>query len=130
MATDTYRFGAFVQHTLIYSETSDNMRSAVHALQMNNPCWTRVMVLVIDKDFAELSLFRETFLCATVILCQFHVIDHLYCEVSMHTYRFTEYQVTHLRNLVRLAVYSNTEEEFERRRNREHRKIRGVHELL
>lgn len=113
MATDKFGSGAFAQQSLIDGETTAKKRSALYSLKTNNPCWTKVKVIVIDKDFAELSLLAEQLPSATIILCQFHVLDYLNREVGKQNYRFTDYQIEHLRNLFRLLVYSNTEVLFD-----------------
>ena len=52
------------------------------AFKACNPSYSKTKVIVIDKDFTELSILNEEFPDATVLFCQFHVIKHLYKVVS------------------------------------------------
>ncbi|KAG3233188.1 hypothetical protein PI124_g21734 [Phytophthora idaei] len=75
MMTDKFGSGTFAQHSLIDGETRANMRNVISAFKRNNEAWSAVNVVVIDKDFTELSTLEDEFPEASVILCQFHVID-------------------------------------------------------
>ncbi|RAW20130.1 hypothetical protein PC110_g23428, partial [Phytophthora cactorum] len=88
MVTNKFGFGSFAQHALVDGESKLNMLCAIRAFKQNNPGWTDVKVIEIDKDFTELALLREEFPCATVILCHFHVVDYLKREVSKKDYGF------------------------------------------
>ncbi|KAG2961668.1 hypothetical protein PC118_g21843 [Phytophthora cactorum] len=77
MVTDKFGSGAFAQHSLIDGETRANMRNAISAFQRNNEAWSVINVIAIDKDFTELSTLEDEFPEASLILCQFHVIDYL-----------------------------------------------------
>jgi hypothetical protein len=113
MAKDAFGEGVFVQHALIDGESITNMRAAVTAYKENNPSWTELSVIVNDKEFKELSLLREEFPGASVILCHFHVIDYLQREIAKVAYRFDSFKKIHLKNLVTLMVKAETKEKFD-----------------
>lgn len=40
------------------------------------PTFDSVAVIMIDKDFAELSVLQEEFPSARILLCHFHVVKY------------------------------------------------------
>ncbi|KAG3144098.1 hypothetical protein PC128_g24464 [Phytophthora cactorum] len=89
------------------------MLRAVRAFKQNNPAWTDVKVVVIDKCFTELKLLQEEFPCASVILCHFHVIDYLKREVSKKNYGFSAFEKMHIKSIMMVVVRAEYESLFE-----------------
>jgi hypothetical protein len=69
--------GQYVQHNLLVRETKANMLHAIHTFKKNNPNWSMVQVIVIDKDFTEISVLQEEFPHVRIFYCHFHVIRAL-----------------------------------------------------
>ncbi|KAG3125818.1 hypothetical protein PI126_g22599 [Phytophthora idaei] len=113
MITDKFGCGSFAQHALVDGQSQLNMLCAIRAFKQNNPGWTDVKVIVIDKDFTELALLREEFPCATVILCHFHVIDYLKREVSKKDYGFSGFEKMHIKNILTMLVRTEKESRFD-----------------
>ncbi|DAZ95138.1 TPA: hypothetical protein N0F65_009847, partial [Lagenidium giganteum] len=74
--------GQYVQHALIDRASKENMTDAVKSFKENNPTWKDVRVIVIDKDTAERSVFRNEFPDARLIICQYHAIAYLEKKVN------------------------------------------------
>ncbi|KAG3159631.1 hypothetical protein PC128_g14569 [Phytophthora cactorum] len=72
MVTDKFGCGAFAQHALIDGETQQNMTNAISAFKRSNESWKVIKVLIIDKDFTELSTLEVEFPEASIILCHIH----------------------------------------------------------
>ncbi|KAG4234886.1 hypothetical protein PC116_g16947 [Phytophthora cactorum] len=60
MVTDKFGCGSFAQHALVDGESKLNMLCAIRAFKQNNPGWTDVKVIEIDKDFTELALLPRS----------------------------------------------------------------------
>ncbi|RAW38326.1 hypothetical protein PC110_g5437 [Phytophthora cactorum] len=108
MVTDKFGSGAFAQHSLIDGETRANMRNAISAFQRNNEAWSVINVIAIDKDFTELSTLEDEFPEASLILCQFHVIDYLKRETAKREYGFTRFEKMHIRNVLTMMALATT----------------------
>ncbi|ETL83042.1 hypothetical protein L917_16932 [Phytophthora nicotianae] len=112
MLTDKFGSGAFAQHSLIDGESRQNMINAVSAFKQNNPSWNEIKVIVVDKDFTEISTLDDEYPEATVILCHFHVIDYLKREVSKREYGFSSFEKLHLKKFLTMMVRASTEDSF------------------
>ncbi|DAZ95022.1 TPA: hypothetical protein N0F65_003648, partial [Lagenidium giganteum] len=79
---DSFGKGQYVQHALIDLESKENMTDVVKSFKENNPTWKDVRVIVINKDAAERSVFRNEFPDAQVIICQYHASAYLEKKVN------------------------------------------------
>lgn len=77
MVKDSCGRGQFVNRSLVDSESKVNLQRSIAQLKATNPQWTRVRVVVTDKDIAERDAIQREFPAAQLILCQFHVIWYL-----------------------------------------------------
>ncbi|ETL84015.1 hypothetical protein L917_16109 [Phytophthora nicotianae] len=83
-------------------------------VKKNNPAWTRIKCILIDKYFTETSVLKVALPDAMVLLSQFHVIKYLQEKISSAEYGFISWQKQHLHGVVSLLVYAWTEHEFEK----------------
>ncbi|EEY69056.1 uncharacterized protein PITG_23301 [Phytophthora infestans T30-4] len=109
MAHDVFGHGQFVQHALLQNERRHTLVTAIEEFKQNNPAWTRVQSILIDKDVTELSVLRAAFPDASILLCQFHVLKYLREAVASSDYGFTSWQKDQLRSTFNLLVYAPTE---------------------
>lgn len=75
-----------MQHALVENESHACMKDAILAFKKGNPSWDEIRVFMIDKDFSEVSLLRQAFPRATVLLCWFHVKKYLRAEMAKSEY--------------------------------------------
>ncbi|KAE8981980.1 hypothetical protein PR002_g23662, partial [Phytophthora rubi] len=88
MAHDAFGKGQFVQHAVVQNERLPTLLTALEEFKRNNPAWTRIRCILIDKDFTEISVLKMTFPDAVLLLCQFHVIKYLREEIASAAYGF------------------------------------------
>lgn len=81
-ALASYVQGQYVHHALVESETKDILLFCVNEFKQSNPAWSKIQVVVTDKDFKEKDVLAEAFPDARQLLCQFHVIDYLRKQVG------------------------------------------------
>ncbi|OWZ21285.1 LOW QUALITY PROTEIN: hypothetical protein PHMEG_0004195 [Phytophthora megakarya] len=107
MVNDAYGHGQYVHHSLMENESAECMRDSISPFKFNNPSWTRIKVMVINKDLGELSLLESEFPGVRLILCHFHLEKYIRTEMSKSEYdepsSFDKYQVEEAVYLMRLA---------------------------
>ncbi|OWY90355.1 hypothetical protein PHMEG_00041550, partial [Phytophthora megakarya] len=59
------------------NERKETLRIACRQLEEGCPSFDNVAVIMIDKDFTELSVLKEEFPNARILLCHFHVVKYL-----------------------------------------------------
>ncbi|OWY92576.1 hypothetical protein PHMEG_00038371 [Phytophthora megakarya] len=58
MAHDSFGKGQFVQHAVVQNERNPTLLTSLEEFKRNNPAWTRIKCIRIDKDFGKISLPR------------------------------------------------------------------------
>ncbi|KAG2999436.1 hypothetical protein JG687_00017856 [Phytophthora cactorum] len=116
MANDTFGKGQLVIHAVLQKERLSTLLTALEEFKWNNPVWSRIECILVDKDFTEISVLKMAFLGTLVLLCQFHVLKYLREEIASSDYGFNVWQKQQLHGIVNLIVYAKTEREFERYR--------------
>lgn len=66
---------------MVADSYADNIRQLVRTFRNNNPMWTKVTVIVVEKAMNEVHVLREAFPDANIVLCQFHVIKRFRGEL-------------------------------------------------
>jgi hypothetical protein len=56
------------------NERAECLTDAVTSFKSFNPTWDEVRVIIVDKDFGEISLLQAAFPAARILLCVFHVV--------------------------------------------------------
>ena len=54
----------------------------INAFKSANPSWSKVGVVITDKDFIERAVFNEEFLEASLHICLFHTLRSFRREVT------------------------------------------------
>ncbi|KAE8962905.1 hypothetical protein PR001_g29548, partial [Phytophthora rubi] len=116
MAHDAFGKGQFVQHAVVQNERNPTLSTALEEFKRNNPAWSRVKCILIDKDFGEIGVLKKAFPDATLLLCQFHVLKYLREQIASKDYGFNSWQKQQLDGLINLLVYAKTERQYLRLR--------------
>ncbi|KAE9174812.1 hypothetical protein PF005_g25690 [Phytophthora fragariae] len=53
LVNDVFGKGQYVRHALVKSKTKDNLWFCVNEFKQSNPAWSKIQVVVTDKDFKE-----------------------------------------------------------------------------
>ncbi|KAG6944167.1 hypothetical protein JG688_00017221 [Phytophthora aleatoria] len=116
MANDTFGKGQFVMHAVLQKERISTLLTALEEFKRNNPAWSRIECILIDKDFTEISVLKMAFLGTLVLLSQLYVLKYLREETASSDYGINVWEKQQLYGIVNLIVYAKTEREFERYR--------------
>ncbi|GMF51902.1 unnamed protein product [Phytophthora fragariaefolia] len=116
MAYDALGKGQFVQHAVIPNERIPTLSMTLEEFKRNNPAWSRINCILINKDFGEISVLKKAFPDARLLLCQFHVLKYLREQIASKDYGFTSWQKQQLDGLMNLLVYARTERQYFRLR--------------
>ena len=104
MIEDGFGHGRVVQYAATAEEDVLHIRKIMQTFKEENPAWTSVHVIVVDKDFTEWKVLKEEFPEATVLFCQWHVMKAMFkkmveCDVDKK-------ERDEVRDLIRHLVYS------------------------
>ena len=86
MIEDGFGHGRVVQYAAT-TEDVEHIRKIIQTVKDENPAWTSVHVIVVDKDFMEWKVLTEEFPDATILFCQWHVMKAIFkklveCDVD------------------------------------------------
>ena len=68
---------------LVASEDEDSIRNVVQMFKTNNPKWTDIKVVIIDKDMTEGQVFKSEIPDAKLQICLFHVLRNFSREFDI-----------------------------------------------
>ncbi|KAE9038847.1 hypothetical protein PR001_g7787 [Phytophthora rubi] len=111
MIHDIFGHGQYVQHALMENESAECLTDAITSFKSFNPTWDRVRVIIVDKDFGEISLLRAAFPGARILLCVFHVVKYLRVEVAKREYGVLDRDK--VEDAVHMMLSAQTEPEYE-----------------
>ena len=63
-------------------ETKAAITDMMKAFKLANPSWSKVGVVITDKDFTERAVFNEQFPEASLHICLFHALRSFHREVT------------------------------------------------
>ena len=94
---------------LVENERKNTLRIACRQFKEGCPTFNAVAVIIIDKDFTELSVLQKEFPGARILLCHFNVVEYLQEQVSKKKYNFDAWTKKEMRRLISLLVRAPTE---------------------
>ncbi len=114
---DAWGKGQAVQYSFTNGHSSARVQEFCNFFKQRNPCWSRTRVVIVDKDFAEISVLSTEFPNAKVLLCIFHVIKCFNTQIS----NSTKYNIPHtirpiLKGLLHMIVYAKDGNEYDQLR--------------
>ncbi|KAK1939394.1 Zinc finger SWIM domain-containing protein 3 [Phytophthora citrophthora] len=117
MVTDAFGKDQFAQRSFVDQETDANMSLAVETFQENNPEWTQVEVIMVDKDLTEIGVLEKIFPKARVLLCRFHVFKWFRQIKTDARFDLSRDVQNELLLRVRQMVYAKSASRYEETRN-------------
>lgn len=72
----------YVQHALMENECTGCLTDVITSFKSFNPTWEQIRIIIVSKDYGEISLLRGAFPGVRILLCTFHVVKYLRTEVS------------------------------------------------
>ncbi|XP_065890957.1 zinc finger SWIM domain-containing protein 3-like [Dysidea avara] len=82
MIEDGNGHGRTVFYAATTNESAQHLSAIIQGFKQCHPRYSNTKVVIIDKDFTELSILREELPNTTILFCQFHVIKCFYKAVS------------------------------------------------
>ncbi|ETN09618.1 hypothetical protein PPTG_11948 [Phytophthora nicotianae INRA-310] len=90
-------------------ERKETLRIACRQFKEACSSFDSVAVIMIDKDFTELSVLKEEFPSARILLYPFHVVKYLQEEVAKEKYNLDAWTKKEMKRLIQLLVSAPTE---------------------
>ena len=104
----------FVNPVTFYAATTDestqHLVAIIQAFKQCHPSYPNTKIFIIDKDFTEMAVLKEEFPNATILFCQFHVIECFYKAVSDH--EVPKERRNALRNVLHDTMYSEHMDDY------------------
>lgn len=82
MIHDVFGHEQYVQHALMENECTGCLTDVITSFKSFNPTWEQIRIIIVSKDYGEISLLRGAFPGVRILLCTFHVVKYLRTEVS------------------------------------------------
>ena len=110
MIEDGFGHGRVVQYAATTEEDVEHIRKIFQTFKDDNPSWTSVRVIVVDKDFTEWKVLKEEFPDATILFCQWHVMKAMFKKMVECDIEKSERD--EVRELLRQLVYSKDADDY------------------
>ena len=114
MAEDGYGRGRVTFYAATAEEDALHLQKIMQSFKEENPTWSSVRVVIIDKDFTEWRVLKEEFPNATVLFCQWHVIKAMFKKVV--DCGVAKSDRDEARELIRCLVHAKDESGYEKLR--------------
>ena len=82
MIEDGYGHGRVVFYAATVEGDTLHLRKMMQCFKENNPKFSSIRVVIIDKDFAEWKMLKEELPNAVVLFCQWHVLRAMFKQLS------------------------------------------------
>ncbi|ETK71272.1 hypothetical protein L915_21460 [Phytophthora nicotianae] len=96
---------------LMENESAECLSDAIKSFKSFNATWDGVRVIIVDKDFGEISLLQAAFPAARILLCVFHVVKYLWTEMAKRVYGLLDREK--FEDAVHMMLGAQTEGEYE-----------------
>ena len=114
MIMDAFGKGQFVQHSILYHETTENLTSIAKTLKSNNSTWKEIKVFIVDKHFTEINVLKKCFPNSEVLLCQFHVIQYFKKKINSLEFNLGNRAIReNLISHIYCMIYAKSPKEFD-----------------
>ena len=85
----------------------------INAFKSANPSWSKVGVVITDKDFTERAVFNEVFPEASLHICLFHALRSFHREVTCDKLGIRPGERDHSLKVITQLAYSCSEDEYD-----------------
>ena len=103
--------GRVAAYGLLADETRESISTFLNFFKACNPDVKNTKVVIIDKDFSELSALEESLEHVTVFLCHFHVLKTFKLKVAALPY--PEDKKNKLRQILQRMTYSLSKDKYD-----------------
>ena len=110
MIEDGNGHGRTVFYAATTDESAQHLSAIIQGFKQCHSSYSNTKVVIIDKDFTELSVLREELPNTTILFCQFHVIKCFYKAVS--DLEVPKERRDALRKVLHDMVYSENVDEY------------------
>ena len=94
-------------------ETKAAITNMINAFKSANPSWSKVGVVITDKDFTERVVFNEEFPEASLHICLFHALRSFRREVTCDKLGIRPGERDHSLEVITKLAYSRSEDEYD-----------------
>ena len=94
-------------------ETKAAITDMMKAFKLANPSWSKVGVVITDKDFTERTVFNEQFPEASLHICLFHALRSFRREVTCDKLGIRPGERDHSLEIITKLAYSRSEDEYD-----------------
>ena len=111
MIEDGYGHGRVVFYAATTEEDTLHLRKLLQCFKENNPKFSSIQVVIIDKDFAEWKMLKEELPNAVVLFCQWHVIKAMFKQLT--DCGVEKFKRDDARNAIRCLVHTKNQDDYE-----------------
>ncbi|OWZ23800.1 LOW QUALITY PROTEIN: hypothetical protein PHMEG_0001258 [Phytophthora megakarya] len=97
-------------HFLLENERKETLRMSCTQFKANNPSYDSLAVIIVDKDFTEISVLEEEFPGVRILLCHVHVVKYLQEEVAKEKYNLDKKE---MKRFIQLLVSTPSENGYD-----------------
>ena len=107
MIEDGFGQGQVVQYAATTEEDVEHIHDIIRTFKDENPAWTSVRVILVDKDFTKWKALKEEFPDATILFSQWHVMKTMFKKMVE-----CDVEKDEVRELIHQLVYSKDADDY------------------
>ncbi|ETN18579.1 hypothetical protein, variant 2 [Phytophthora nicotianae INRA-310] len=97
---------------LCMNQQKETLQAVLRYFKKQNPSWTGVESLTIDKDFTEMAALQVEFPDANIFLCQFHVLRYIRRMLGTRAYFVSFVKRAEVEDLFRSLLYASSRQRY------------------
>ena len=112
LVVDVNGLSKIIRLFFVEEESKEVISSIVNEFKGKNEAWSKAVVMMSDKDFAERGSFSSCFPDAKLLICLYHALRSFRREVTCEKMFISSAERNHVLEITQPTAYANREETY------------------
>ena len=112
LVVDVNGLSKIIRLFFVEEESKEVISSIVNEFKGKNEAWSKAVVMMSDKDFAERGSFSSCFPDAKLLICLYHALRSFRREVTCEKIFISSAERNHVLEIIQSTAYANSEEAY------------------
>ena len=97
---------------ILTEETKETIQTVLNVFIVKNESWEKTKVIMSDKDFVEMEVFKDCFTNASLLICLYHTLRSFRREVTCEKMGITSAERLHTLEILEKIAYTKNDPEY------------------
>ena len=112
LVVDVNGLSEIIRLFLAEEESKEVISSIVNEFKRKNEAWSKTLVIMSDKDFAERGSFSSCFPDAKLLICLYHALRSFRREITCEKMFISSAERNHVLEIIQPIAYASREETY------------------